>query len=38
MISCKKLFLRKEKAKELPKEGSKAVDVNEGKIVLNIDV
>jgi hypothetical protein len=37
-ISCKfqKLF-DKIKAKELLKEGSKGVDVNEGKFVLNID-
>jgi hypothetical protein len=32
-----KLF-KKIKAKELPKEGSKGADVNEGRFVLNIDV
>jgi hypothetical protein len=49
MISCKYIYFifaisrkfqklfDKIKAKELLKEGSKGVDVNEGKFVLNID-
>jgi hypothetical protein len=38
MISCQSFLIKKIKAKELLKEGSKGADVNEGRFVLNIDV
>jgi hypothetical protein len=33
-----KSFLRKNKANEFLKEGSKGADINKGKFVLNVDV